>query len=397
MNVLHILPQPAATAWEPHYDECEVEQVVGYPAATQCLQQRSYDAILVDVEDETDLASGVCQIRQRAGRAPIIAISDQMICLDPLALGLDAFLEKTELKYISFDQALHKALQQRAAQISSLDTQLRQNHQSLIQPVGARSAAHPVSLYPVFGHANVSITHAVHGSGSVERTGDLHIELSDVSKFAADRAMVSMQTRDGRFVHAIANIREASPCQSGYVLTARIATDEADLLSETNLTPNWNPHTHRFATALPPNTVDSLVQTGVLTPYLYDRTMVCPDCHATPTLRFGCRACGSVETEKRRMIHHFACAHVGPVETFETNNELVCPKCRVRSLVIGADFEYLEGSHECGSCGHTDLELEMVGQCHMCNLRFSMEFALEEEVMAYHVERLDPLAIIAAS
>ena len=47
------------------------------------------------------------------------------------------------------------------------------------------------------------------------------------------------------------------------------------------------------------------------------------------------------------MIHHFACAHVGPLREFEGAEGLTCPKCLTKKLVVGADYEFLDGVHLC--------------------------------------------------
>ena len=83
------------------------------------------------------------------------------------------------------------------------------------------------------------------------------------------------------------------------------------------------------------------------------------------------------------------------VKEFDQGDELVCPKCRQRKLVIGADFEYLSGPYQCLDCNWSDTQLELVGQCQACELRFPIQQAVEEELIGYHVHRLDPLALVS--
>src|SRR5204863_524990 len=80
--------------------------------------------------------------------------------------------------------------------------------------------------------------------------------------------------------------------------------------------------------------LEKWVEVGVLTPVLWDRIQVCPRCHGMPRYRKGCRSCGSVKVTNERLIHHFACAHVAPVSDFEKSGELVCPKCRMRRMIV---------------------------------------------------------------
>ncbi len=53
------------------------------------------------------------------------------------------------------------------------------------------------------------------------------------------------------------------------------------------------------------------------------------------------------------MIHHFACANVDFVDRFDQGNEIVCPKCRGRKMIIGADYEYLDGPVDVVNVGTT--------------------------------------------
>ena len=45
---------------------------------------------------------------------------------------------------------------------------------------------------------------------------------------------------------------------------------------------------------------------------------------------------------RSKLIHHFRCAHVGYADEFLEGEEIVCPKCRARGLIVGADFENLD-------------------------------------------------------
>ena len=139
---------------------------------------------------------------------------------------------------------------------------------------------------------------------------------------------------------------------------------------------------------------DSLLQIGAIEPVTLDRVMVCPRCQSLPTIRNGCCDCLSGNLQATRMIHHFPCAHVDFVENFETADGLACQKCRTRQLVVGSDYEYLHGPYVCQDCNRSQLAPGQVGHCLNCEHRFPWESATEMEVTGYHVNRLDPLAII---
>jgi hypothetical protein len=142
--------------------------------------------------------------------------------------------------------------------------------------------------------------------------------------------------------------------------------------------------------------LESLRYLGVLQETVIDRIQLCPKCEGFPTFRQGCRKCGSARFDTDRLIHHFPCAHVGPVADFETSRGLVCPKCRTRHIVAGTDFEYLTGQYHCLECHAKDTELEAIGHCLRCGLRFPGYQAIIQDVKGFHAHRLAPLDLLPA-
>jgi hypothetical protein len=177
-----------------------------------------------------------------------------------------------------------------------------------------------------------------------------------------------------------------------------------EILKPENLTPRLNPRRWQFELAYPEAILDQWAQVGILEPVLWDRVQLCPRCHGLPTFRRGCSACGSIHVKNDRLIHHFACAHVGLVAEFEGRHaasrqaaapgDLVCPKCRTRRLIIGSDYEYMMGPYRCRDCQWTGTELEQVAQCLRCHLRFPVGQSYEQELKGYRAHRLDPLALL---
>jgi TackOD1 domain-containing protein len=170
----------------------------------------------------------------------------------------------------------------------------------------------------------------------------------------------------------------------------------AELLQPDNLMPRLHPENLTFQLGFPEEVLDRWAAVHVLRPVWLDRVQVCPRCRALPTFRRGCRNCGAARLETDRLIHHFPCAHVGLVRDFEQGAELVCPKCRARPLVPGADFEYQTGPYRCGACQWSDIEREEVAQCLRCRLRFPAGRAAELELKGYCANRLDLLALAQA-
>lgn len=222
----------------------------------------------------------------------------------------------------------------------------------------------------------------------------LRFEVPGVSRLPTSRLLVGIESQDGSYHFATVEMRHMQPTSLGISLGVQFVGEARELLREANLMPTFEPKSFRFGTGLPREVLDAWAELGVLRPMLVDRVLVCPQCRGVPTLRDGCRACGSIRMDGRQLIHHFACAHVGFVEDFETPDGVRCPKCRTTPLVVGADFEYVRGPYRCADCDWTDYDLERVGQCLRCGLRFPFQQAVEEELIGYHVQRLDPLALL---
>ncbi len=150
----------------------------------------------------------------------------------------------------------------------------------------------------------------------------------------------------------------------------------------------------QFGLPFPDRTLASLCKVGAAASEVFDCLLVCPQCRAIPTLRNGCSLCLSSNVRSSRMIHHFSCANVDFVEKFETSDGLYCQKCRTRHMIIGADYEYLDGPNQCEDCGKANLETIQIGHCLNCEHRFPMETATQLEIVGYRVNRLDSLALI---
>ena len=119
---------------------------------------------------------------------------------------------------------------------------------------------------------------------------------------------------------------------------------------------------------------------------LLDRVWLCPQCHALPSFRPACPCCGSARIERDSLMHHFACAYVGQTsEFYVTENEgLACPKCCTQRLIMGTDCERLQGPYRCDDCHWSPQELEIIGHCLKCGLRFPSHQAVLEDLVGHH-------------
>lgn len=158
------------------------------------------------------------------------------------------------------------------------------------------------------------------------------------------------------------------------------------------LIPAFDPQSMSYGFGSLGGTVQEWQNSGHIQPVLMDRIKVCPDCGSFPTFREGCLGCGSARMSNDRLIHHFRCGFVAPACSFQQRDELICPKCLGRDMVIGVDFEHVNGPHHCMDCEWTGMELELIGQCIKCGLRFPGHQAAVNDLVGYHVERMDLLA-----
>lgn len=180
-----------------------------------------------------------------------------------------------------------------------------------------------------------------------------------------------------------------------------IAPDDHDTRVPLNLpplsmTPSLNTRSLQFSYRLDESHLQDSVRQGIMRPHLMDRALVCPRCESLPSFRHGCPCCGSGRIEQESLIHHFACANVGRVEAFETSDGMACPKCRVKHLTVGADFEYQQGPLRCLDCQWSPQELELIGHCLRCEFRFPANQARVKDLIAY-VPRDSNALLTAAS
>jgi Thaumarchaeal output domain 1 len=175
-------------------------------------------------------------------------------------------------------------------------------------------------------------------------------------------------------------------------------SSEDDLFSIQNLTPRIDPTQFQFRYGCDERVLLNWESIGVLSPYLVDRVLVCPECSSIPTLRHACPRCHSARFSRDRLIHHFACANVDRAEAFQSSaDSLQCPKCRSTRLIVGVDFEYIDGPLTCFDCTHTGTQPTLSCLCHRCSQRFEPTDSHVLELYGYHLDRLAPLDIVAAS
>ena len=227
----------------------------------------------------------------------------------------------------------------------------------------------------------------------ISRTGAA-IFLEGPIRPVGERLVLGIERTDGIYGYTTAIVRHARSEAMGCLTGVEYASAGDEFLSALRIAPRFDPASFRLTPGISESCLHQWALLGVLRPYLIDRVKSCPRCAALPTFRDGCRECGSVRTSSIQFIHHFACAHVRPAIDFDREGSLACPKCRARNLIVGADFEYLTGPMRCLDCSWSGTQLASIGECLRCGLRFLGSEATERDVIQFHVERLDPLAIV---
>ncbi len=154
----------------------------------------------------------------------------------------------------------------------------------------------------------------------------------------------------------------------------------------TFIRPFFDMQTMKYTYAASSEQIQSWQSDDRVTRVLLDTILACPACHSVPTFRNGCSNCGSAVVEQQRLIHHFACAHIGSEREFRgAENGLCCPKCLQTDLVVGSDFEVTAGPFQCGDCRQIINTMSLIGHCVCCELRFHASEAVSLPLYGFHV------------
>lgn len=254
----------------------------------------------------------------------------------------------------------------------------------------------PIVAIPFTLNGEPDLALAVEGMTTDMSAGGLSLEIRGLQSLPTKRIVVGIEASDCKRYFATLDAKVTTPTQDGMRVGGGFLRDGEDPLHPMNVVPMLDPVLRRLKSRTPESILQRWAEAGVLTTNVCDKVLVCPRCRALPTLRLGCRHCGSSRVLKDNLVHHFACAHVGPASEFKQGGQLACPKCQASRLVVGADFEHIPGAYRCEDCHKTDNERDYVAQCLGCDLRFPISQAHEEDVIAFHVERLDPVALLAS-
>ena len=365
--------------------------------ALQRLRENDYDAVLLDLSlpDSHGLRT-LREVLSQADSPPIVVLSgneDPATASDALSSGASDYVMKSRLSGTYLHDRLSQVVKPDRAQNSS-----NEQHQiDAPSPVVSETVddTYAITLPAIV----VPITNDG-GPGQELVATTMQIaknELTLLAEFPAqsltDLAMVGIETTEGDFLYATFQWTKQEKEETGLRLEGRMLSRVGDPFHETKLLPKLDAKHFKFTSQMSDDTMRQWTVRGVLTQRPIDRVKTCPQCTGLATFRDGCPQCGSAFTRTTQLIHHFPCAHVAPVSEYETDG-LVCPKCRSRNLVVGANFEYLDGPRHCTECRWTDVRTALLGECLACGLRFPGDKAHEKEIIQFYVRKLDLLALI---
>ena len=204
--------------------------------------------------------------------------------------------------------------------------------------------------------------------------------------------IIALEYQPGHYRHAPLEVQCSTPVTHQHIcIETHYGGFASELFQPTFLRPTLDLQSMRFHFGKHETLLTQWEQVGVLWKKPLDCIQVCNKCGSLPTFRKGCPQCGSGYLLNDRLIHHYSCAHVGPAVDFDTPESISCPKCLVRNLVVGADFEHLTGICRCNRCSWSGQDTVSIAHCLHCGHRDCADQMSHQEIFEYHVEQLDPL------
>ena len=375
----------------------------------QSLATQRWQAVVLDTSEGSTRGLDVLpDVVQAFDEQPVLVISvhdDESTAIHAIQHGADDYLVKTHLSAARLREAvaLAQARRQRFAteQRARLEQGVvdrRQSPRGKDRRVAARYLlTRPVLVIPMLPNQFPDASGQTEAVTVDISTTGLSLLIPQTERLPSRHWVVGIEAENQRLHYASCELRNVALSQEGPRLGLRFLFGERDLLSEENLVPQLDPLTYRLETKYDPAALSRWEELGVMVHRPWNRVKACPDCQAVVATSSGCRECGSPHLRPTQLIHHFACAYIGFLDDFDQQGQVVCPKCRTKSLVIGADYEMLEGPYHCQECGYQGTERVLAANCLACELRFPLERAVDLDLMAYDVERLDTLAFLDAA
>ena len=117
---------------------------------------------------------------------------------------------------------------------------------------------------------------------------------------------------------------------------------------------------------------------------LVDRIRLCTKCNSGHLYFIDlCQQCKSINIKKIKLLHCFSCGYVDDESNFQTQDGLVCPKCREKLKLIGVDYDLPASQYKCQECGYISEEALVEAKCISCK-----ELNAPEKLNIYEFHKL---------
>jgi len=149
----------------------------------------------------------------------------------------------------------------------------------------------------------------------------------------------------------------------------------------------------------------TLTSKGFMKEKDHDSALFCPRCGSINVLsRYNCPHCQSFNVLRIQLLEHPFCGYIGNRREFDTEKDLVCPKCKT---FIGDFFEaksreqkdktkiikVIGSSFACEKCGSKFEKPLVAHSCEKCGANFTYLEAIYEKLPSYELtEKVDELA-----
>ncbi len=143
------------------------------------------------------------------------------------------------------------------------------------------------------------------------------------------------------------------------------------------------------------------------------KKVACPHCQsALNILTLSCRACGSTNIGRQRILQHETCGYLGPEDSFTVGGRALCPRCGSSVKILRSP---LEEEHEqvlkvhssffiCYDCNEVSPDPHISFRCLTCGLDYDLtsfefktfyRYAVNPDVISGLQEQKRPLKLIA--
>ena len=113
------------------------------------------------------------------------------------------------------------------------------------------------------------------------------------------------------------------------------------------------------------------------------KEVACHNCSSIKiTQIFHCPACNGSNFKQENLIEHYNCGNVSPEQSY---NDDVCPKCRDKIKILGADYKLLKNFYTCNECNEKFQEVATKFLCLKCNSQFKIEDAKWQTSFGYRI------------